>query len=148
MQIVLRVALPQVMPRLITALRLALGPARLFLIAGEAIAASEVSIICVGTPCDDSGALDLRFVEQGTLDPALDEDGEIEVELEADDCDEIEYSGDAFDLGEAVAQTLGLAIDPYAEGPGADEARKKAGISKEGEQDGPLAAALMALKKD
>ena len=39
-QIVLRVALPQVLPRLITALRLALGPAWLFLIAGEAIAAT------------------------------------------------------------------------------------------------------------
>ena len=39
-QIVLRVALPQVLPRLIIALRLALGPAWLFLIAGEAIAAT------------------------------------------------------------------------------------------------------------
>lgn len=39
-QTALRVALPQVMPRLITAVRLALGPAWLFLIAGEAIAAT------------------------------------------------------------------------------------------------------------
>lgn len=90
--------------------------------------------------------LDLRFVEAGAGDPAVDEDAEIE--LEADDCDEIDYTGDAFDLGEAVAQTLGLAIDPYAEGPQADEARAKAGIVKEGEQNGPLAAALLALKKE
>ncbi len=40
-QIVLRVVLPQVMPRLIGALRLSLGPAWLFLIAAEAIASTD-----------------------------------------------------------------------------------------------------------
>ena len=39
--ILLRVALPQVLPRLIQAVRLGLGPAWLFLIAAEAIAATE-----------------------------------------------------------------------------------------------------------
>ena len=39
--IALRVALPQIMPRLIQAVRLSLGPAWLFLIAAEAIAAEE-----------------------------------------------------------------------------------------------------------
>lgn len=32
----------------------------------EAVAATETSIICVGTPSDDSGALDLRYVESVT----------------------------------------------------------------------------------
>ena len=91
--------------------------------------------------------IDLRFVEEGAR--ALPEDEDAEIELEADDCDEIDYAGDMFDLGEAVAQTLGLAIDPYAEGPNADAARKAAGILREGEQDGPLAAMLAAaLRKD
>jgi NitT/TauT family transport system permease protein len=40
-QIVTRVALPLLLPRLISAIRLALGPAWLFLIAAEAIAATE-----------------------------------------------------------------------------------------------------------
>lgn len=40
-QIVLRVVLPQVLPRLIDGVRLSLGPAWLFLIAAEAIAASD-----------------------------------------------------------------------------------------------------------
>jgi NitT/TauT family transport system permease protein len=40
-QIVLRVVLPQVLPRLIEAIRLSLGPAWLFLIAAEAIASQE-----------------------------------------------------------------------------------------------------------
>lgn len=91
--------------------------------------------------------LDLRFVEAALLAPDADE--ELEIELVADDCDEIEYAGDMFDLGEAIAQSLGLAIDPYAEGPRADAVRKAAGIVAEGEQDGPLAAMLAAaLRKD
>lgn len=90
--------------------------------------------------------IDLRFVEDHQR-PAADNTA-IEIELAADDCDEIAYTGDMFDLGEAVAQTLGLAIDPYAEGPNADAARKAAGIVKEGEQDGPLAALLAGLRKD
>lgn len=99
-------------------------------------------------PANIEESLDLRFVEQGAINPALEEDGDIEIELEADDCDEIEYAGGSFDLGEAVAQTLGLAIDPYAEGPEADAARKAAGIVAEGEQEGPLAEMLKGLKKD
>ncbi len=126
---------------------------------GSAIRATGALTAAIRQSCAISGedfpatieeVLDLRFVEEGTLDPAQDEDAEIEVELDAQDCDEIDYSGDAFDLGEAVAQTLGLAIDPYAEGPNADAAREKAEIKAEGEQDGPLAeglAALAALKK-
>jgi uncharacterized metal-binding protein YceD (DUF177 family) len=88
--------------------------------------------------------VDLRFVEENQR-PATPAE---EIELEADDCDEIEYAGDMFDLGEAVAQTLGLAIDPYAEGPNADATRAAAGIVQEGEQDGPLAALLAGLKRD
>lgn len=92
----------------------------------------------------------LRFVEEGAIDPALSEDDVIEIELSPEDCDEIEYSGDSFNLGEAVAQTLGLAIDPYAEGPAADRIRKEKGIESDEEQapSGPLAEALKALKKD
>ncbi len=90
--------------------------------------------------------VDLRFVEQHQRPMPSEEDAEIE--LEADDCDEIFFEGDMFDLGEAVAQTLGLAIDPYAEGPNADAFRAAAGIVKEGEQMGPLADLLAGLKKD
>ena len=88
--------------------------------------------------------IDLRFVEEHQRAATEDE----EIELEADDCDEIGYSGEMFDLGEAVAQTLGLAIDPYAEGPDADAARAAAGIVAEGEQLGPLADLLAGLRKD
>lgn len=80
--------------------------------------------------------------------PALaahDEDEEIEFASDAPD--EIEYHGASFDLGEAVAQSFGLALDPYAEGPEADAIRREAGLLGEDVARGPFAA-LAALKKD
>lgn len=85
--------------------------------------------------------LDMRFVPDagpGTPDE--------EIELSADECDEIPYVGTAFDLGEAVAQSLALAIDPFAEGPEAERARKEHGLGGD-VASGPFAA-LAALKKD
>ncbi len=69
---------------------------------------------------------------------------ETEIELAADDCDEIEYTGTAFDLGEEVAQSLAVAIDPFAVGPMAEEARRMAGLL-DAENSGPFAA-LRVLK--
>jgi len=66
------------------------------------------------------------------------------IEIDADDCDEIEYSGTSIDLGEAIAQTLALAIDPYATGPDAEEARKQAGIGTP--EDASPFAALKGMK--
>lgn len=71
---------------------------------------------------------------------------EEEIELEEDELDEVPFEGHVFDLGEAVAQSLALAIDPYATGPEAERVRKEAGLSNE-ESSGPFAA-LAALKKD
>ena len=88
----------------------------------------------------------LRFIPAGQM-PDYEEDAEFE--LAEEDLDEIEYDGDSFDLGEAIAQTLGLAIDPYREGPGADAIREEAGIESDDESrpSGPLAEALSALNK-
>lgn len=69
---------------------------------------------------------------------------EDEIELESSELDEIPYSGGTFDLGEAVAQSLALAIDPYAVGPDAEDARKEAGLLEESDA-GPFAA-LKGLK--
>lgn len=85
--------------------------------------------------------LSLRFVsERGPSRP------EKEIELDADDLDEIEFSGTQFDLGEAVAQSLALAIDPFLEGPGADEFRRTSGLF--GEDVANPFAVLAKLKKD
>lgn len=79
--------------------------------------------------------LSFRFVPAAAHRPSADE----EVELSAEDCDEIEYEGSHFDPGEAVAQSLALAIDPFLTGPNADEARRRAGLLDE-EASGPFAA--------
>jgi hypothetical protein len=68
------------------------------------------------------------------------------VELSEEELDDIPYTGPAFDLGEAVAQSLALAIDPYAAGPEADAVRKETGLTDK-QASGPFAA-LAALKKD
>ena len=67
-----------------------------------------------------------------------------EVELDANALDEIEYEGTQFDLGEELAQTLAVAIDPFLAGPNAEEARRKAGLLNE-TASGPFAA-LAGLK--
>jgi uncharacterized metal-binding protein YceD (DUF177 family) len=86
-----------------------------------------------------SEPLSLRFIPDTAL-PGPEE----EIELTEDACDEIPFSGDRFDLGEAVAQSLALAIDPFATGPDAERVRREAGLLGEG-QAGPFAA-LAALK--
>ena len=68
-----------------------------------------------------------------------------EVELEEHELDEIAYEGMSFDLGEAVAQSLALAVDPFATGPNAEAARRDAGLLDK-DRSGPLAAGLAALK--
>jgi uncharacterized metal-binding protein YceD (DUF177 family) len=84
--------------------------------------------------------LELRFVPERPIDAD-------ELELDEGELNEIPYAGDSFDLGEAVAQTLGLAIDPFAVGPQAEQARKEAGILDEDSASSGPFAALAALKK-
>jgi uncharacterized metal-binding protein YceD (DUF177 family) len=75
----------------------------------------------------------LRFVPESSDAPAD------EIELDATDLDEIAYSGSSIDLGEAVAQTLALALDPFPRAPNADDALRAAGVV--GEEDvGPFSA--------
>ena len=58
----------------------------------------------------------------------------------------VPYEGQSFDLGEAIAQSFGLAVDPYARGPEADIAREDNGLDKP--ETGGAFAALAALRKD
>ncbi len=67
-----------------------------------------------------------------------------EIELSGDELDVIFHDGSAIDLGEAIADTLALSLDPYPRGPNAEVALKEAGVISE-EHAGPFAA-LAALK--
>ncbi|WP_294394707.1 DUF177 domain-containing protein [uncultured Sphingomonas sp.] len=80
----------------------------------------------------------LRFVPSGNASP------DQEVELAEGDLDTLTYESGAVDLGEAVAQTLALALDPFPRAPDADEALREAGVVSE--QDMSPFAALKALK--
>lgn len=116
--------------------------------AGQVVTATGHLSADVVQPCAVSGEdlavqidepVSLRFVPEGA--PARPDE---EIELDAEDCDEIAFAGPQFDLGEAIAQSLALAIDPYLEGPGAEAARQAAGIVPEGGNS--AFAALAALK--
>ena len=88
---------------------------------------------------------DLLYVTHAP-DPAEEE----EYELSEDELDQIVIEGDTIDVGEAVAQTLGVSIDPYARGPQADTARAQSGLASDEDRPatGPLAEALKGLKPD
>ncbi len=101
-------------------------------IRADYIQACAVSAEDIAVSLDEP--LFFRFVPE-TDDHAPDE----EIELDAHDCDEIDYSGSHIDIGEAVAQSLALSIDPFLTGPEADSARKAAGISTP-EDNSPFAA--------
>lgn len=81
----------------------------------------------------------LRFVPPRAYQP------DEEIELAQEELDEIEYEGTAFDLGEAVAQSLALAIDPFLAGPDAERVREQ--VLGAQEPSGPFAA-LGKLKAD
>jgi len=66
-------------------------------------------------------------------------DGEEEVELGESELDVVFYDSMAIDVGEAVAETLALNLDPYPRAQGAGEALKAAGVKSE-EEAGPFAA--------
>ena len=89
-------------------------------------------------PVSISEPFNIAFVEKTDMEN-LDE----EVELDSDDCDILEYENAQFDIGEALAQTLYLALDPYPRGPDADAVAKN--LTSE-EEAGPFGA-LAALKK-
>ncbi len=86
----------------------------------------------------------MRFVPAESLEAGEEDE---EIELDADDLDDSPYTGTSFDLGEAVAQSLALAIDPFATGPNAEAVRERHGLTDQGPK-GALAAALSELKKD
>lgn len=98
---------------------------------------AEVAQSCVASgeplPASIDAPFILRFVPEERLDAAE------EIELSEEDCDTLAYAGGAIDLGEAVAETLALTLDPFPRGPDADAALKAAGVLDESDA-GPFAA--------
>tara|TARA_R110002110_G_scaffold158921_1_gene356535 strand:+ start:127 stop:651 length:525 start_codon:yes stop_codon:yes gene_type:complete len=82
---------------------------------------------------------DILFIPKA--DP---EEIEEEIELTEDECDIVEYEQAQVDLGEAIAQTLYLSLDPFPRGPNADAVAREKGL-KSAAEAGPFGA-LAALK--
>lgn len=72
--------------------------------------------------------LTVRFVDE-SIDTGEDD----EIELDANALDTIPYEGGAVDLGEAAAETMALALDPFPRGPNAAAVLREAGVIGEDE---------------
>jgi uncharacterized metal-binding protein YceD (DUF177 family) len=76
--------------------------------------------------------------------PESEGEAQDDIDLSEEEMDTVFYSGSALDLGEAAAETLALALDPFPRSPNAAEALRQAGVISE-EEAGPFGA-LAALK--
>ena len=99
---------------------------------------ADVVQSCVITDVPVPAKVDAPFVLTFRTDaPAAPKDDEIE--LGDEEMDVVFYDGGAIDVGEAVAQTLALSLDPYPRAPEAAAALREAGVKDEGEA-GPFGA--------
>jgi len=109
----------------------------------------DVDQACVVTDVPVPAHIDepvaLRFVE----DDAADDGAAEEIELAADDLDTIVVTGGTIDLGEAAAETLALALDPFPRAPEAERALREAGVltEEEARPKSPFAALGEQLKR-
>ncbi len=108
---------------------------------GHVSAAVVQSCTVTGVPLHASVEEDvtLRFVEPTTAGG-----GDEEIELSGDALDTIEIEGGGIDLGEAAAETMALALDPFPRSPDAAAVLKQAGVISE-EEAGAFGA-LAGLK--
>lgn len=98
-------------------------------VTGAVVQACSVTGVPLKATIDEPVAL--LFVE------ALDDQEEIE--LDAGALDTVEIEGGAVDLGEAAAETMALALDPFPRSPEADATLRAAGVITEDEHR-PLGA--------
>lgn len=113
-------------------------------ITAEGRVRAKVEQACIATgepvPATIDEPVSLRFL-QGPEGGTPDE----EIELGEDELDTIFHDGLIIPLGDALADTLSLALDPYPRSADADEALRAAGVVSE-EEAGPFGA-LAALKE-
>jgi uncharacterized metal-binding protein YceD (DUF177 family) len=131
--------------------------ARRFGLVGIAHLAAEAGLVRKGEEVSAKGRIEARVTQSCVasgepVEAEVDEPFELlfrpvpapgrpdeEVELSEGELDVSFYDGAAIDLGEAVAETLALSLDPYPRSPGAEEALKAAGVKSE-EEAGPFGA--------
>jgi uncharacterized metal-binding protein YceD (DUF177 family) len=117
-------------------------------VAMAGVLSAKIVQACVATGEPLEAAIEAPFdlVFRPQIAPAGPED---EIELDENELDVIFYDSSSIDVGEAVAETLLLNLDPYPRAPGAEEALREAGVKSEEEAGppGPLAGLGDLLKK-
>ncbi len=96
--------------------RFRLEPSRQGRIAAAAELRSELTLVCVVS----LEPFETTVLERFTLCfvPEMADGGEESVEIDPEAPDEISFAGEQIDLGEAAAEQLALALDPYPRKPG------------------------------
>ncbi len=103
--------------------------------------AASLSQSCIATgdpvPANLRETVQINFIPEPKI-----AGGESEIELTADDVDVIFHDGRTVDVGEAIAQSLALALDPYPRSAIAEQALRAAGVKSE--EEARLAASPFA----
>ena len=103
---------------------------------------ASLAQFCIAThdpvPAKLDEAIHIQFIAEPTSN------GEVELELAPEDCDTMFHDGQTIDLGEAVAQSMGLALNPSPRSPEAEKILKAAGVKSE--EDVAPVGALAGLK--
>jgi uncharacterized metal-binding protein YceD (DUF177 family) len=114
----------------------------------EGIVRAAVVQSCVATGVPVKARVEVPFrIEFRPLPTGA---GEEEIELGAAELDVVFHDGAAIDLGEAAAETLSLALNPYPRAPGAEQALREAGVKNEEDakrESSPFAALRDKLRK-
>lgn len=101
---------------------------------------------CVATGDDVPARIDapftIRFVPEAALASSAPDE---EIELDGDALDVMSAEDGRIDVGEAVAQTLALELDPFPRSPGAETYLREQGVVSDEEAGGTLAAGLRTL---
>ncbi len=108
---------------------------------GRLLASLDQACVVTGEPvaAHIDEAFEVRFIPEPNVDAP-----DAEIELAPEDCDTVFHDGATIDLGNAVADSLALAIDPYPRSAAAEAAGRKAAIMSK-EQASPFAV-LAKLK--
>jgi uncharacterized metal-binding protein YceD (DUF177 family) len=113
---------------------------------GTLSAALAQACVATGDPVEET--VEEAFAVEFRPHPAAGADEEIE--LGGDELDVVFHDGALVDIGEAVAETLSLAVNPYPRSPAAEAALREAGVRSEEEarlESSPFAALKGKLGK-
>lgn len=111
-------------------------------VTGRVVARVDQACIATGDPVPAS--IDEPLLILFLPESMMAESGVEEIELAGPDCDMIGYSGGAIDVGEAVAETMALALDPFPRSADAETTLRDAGVLSE--DDAKPASPFAALK--